>query len=173
MLPAPCGGWSFSLLSSREITHGVLCPVQGPALSRKYVVLQELTHQRTIKMIKGLEHFQPKWFYGMRRGWKSWGCSAFSEKPQGNLINVYKFLMRWYKEERTRLFSVVPSDRVRGNWRRQLHLNARISSSYCKGVGTVKPVVQSSWGVSIKRDSKSDNTFPVYLLWVIQLEQIA
>jgi len=34
---------------------------------------------------------------------------------RGDLINVYKYLKGWCKEDRDRLFSVVPSDRTTSN----------------------------------------------------------
>ncbi|KAK4818804.1 hypothetical protein QYF61_019733 [Mycteria americana] len=54
--------------------------------------------------------------------------SLEKEKAQEDLINVYKYLKEGYKEDEAVLFSVVPSNRTRGNrhkWKhRRLPLNA-------------------------------------------------
>ncbi|KAK4829666.1 hypothetical protein QYF61_005959 [Mycteria americana] len=38
------------------------------------------------------------------------------EKAWGDLTNVFKYLVEDSREDRARLFSVVPSDRTRGRW---------------------------------------------------------
>ena len=79
-------------------------------------------------MIKGLEHLSYEerlrelglFSLEKRRLGGVWG---------GNLINMYKYLMRGKEEEGARLFSAVPTDRTRGNGHRlktrKFNLNAR------------------------------------------------
>ena len=50
-------------------------------------------------------------------------------KAEGDLIHVYKYLMEGCRKDRDRLFSVMSSERARGNGYkvnfRKFHLNAR------------------------------------------------
>jgi len=51
----------------------------------------------------------------MRRRQESRDCSVWRRKAQGGLNLLYKYLMKDGKEDKDRLFSVMPSDRTRGN----------------------------------------------------------
>lgn len=65
-------------------------------------MVQKLIQQKEVSLIKE----------GVERAWTG---QAGEEKAQGNLTKVYIYMMEEGEEERTRLSSVVPSDRTRGN----------------------------------------------------------
>ena len=76
--------------------------------------IPERVQQRATKMTEGLEHFTDEEKQGE--------LGLFSlEKTQGDLIHVYKYLKGGWKEDRARLFSVVPSGRTGGNGHKLKH----------------------------------------------------
>ncbi|KAK4811754.1 hypothetical protein QYF61_005322 [Mycteria americana] len=73
--------------------------------------LLERVQQRTVKMIKGLEHLSTE-----ERLRELELREPGEEKGQGDLIKVYKYVEAGCKEDGSRLFSVVPSDRDKRQW---------------------------------------------------------
>jgi len=97
------------LLSSCEALSGVLHPGLGPQ-HKKDAELLEWIQRRATKMIRGLEHLSCE-----ERQRKLSLFSLERRRLWGDIIVALQYLKGVYKQEGERLFTLVDSDRTKGN----------------------------------------------------------